>query len=196
MITPKTYLFFGNVGAGKGTQVALLTALLERLGENKVVYAYPGNEFRKFVAGDGYSNNLGKEILNRGHLMPLFLVAQAFANVVVSELQSADDHLIIDGFPRSLEQVPVFESSMLFYGRKNIEIIYLNISKDEAVKRLKDRGRHDDSDEGIAQRFEEYENNVLPALNLLKEKGYKVYSIEGEKHIDEVHSDIRKALGI
>lgn len=196
MISPRTYLFFGNVGAGKGTQVALLTALLERLGENKVVYAYPGNEFRKFIAGTGYSNTLGKEILNRGQLMPLFLVAQAFANVVVNDLQSADDHLIIDGFPRSLEQVPVFESSISFYGRQNPEIIYLDISKDEAVRRLKERGRHDDSDEGIAQRFEEYEKNVIPALNLLKEKGYKVYNIAGEKHIDEVHADIRKALGI
>jgi adenylate kinase len=196
MISPKTYLFFGNVGAGKGTQISILKAHLERLGENKVVYAYPGNEFRKFVTGTGYSNVLGKEILYRGQLMPLFLVSQAFANVVVNDLQSSEDHLILDGFPRSLEQVPVYESAMQFYGRKNIEIIYINISKEQAIARLKERGRHDDTDQGIAQRFSEYENNVLPALNLLREKGAVIHDINGEQHIDEVSSDIRKALAI
>jgi adenylate kinase family enzyme len=194
MSSPKTYLFFGNVGAGKGTQVALLKEDLKRRDNANVVYAYPGNEFRQFVSEKGYSNVLAKEILDRGNLLPLFLVATMFAHVTTRELQSSDDHLIIDGFPRSLEQVPVFESAMTFYGRKNIEIIYLNISKAEAIKRLKDRGRHDDTDEGIANRFEEYEKNVVPALNLLKEKGYKIYTIEGEKHIDEVHIDIKKVL--
>ena len=102
--------------------------------------------------------------------------------------------MIIDGFPRSLEQVPVFESAMKFYGRKNIEVVYLDISREEAVKRLQARGRHDDTEEGIAERFNEYENNVLPALNLLKEKGYVIHHINGMQHIDDVHADIRKVL--
>ena len=195
-MSAKTYLFFGNVGAGKGTQISLLKEDLRRYDNGNVVYAYPGNEFRQFVSEEGYSNILAKEILNRGNLLPLFLVATMFSHVVTRELQTPNDHLLIDGFPRSLEQVPVFESAMTFYGRKNIEIIYINISKDEAIRRLKSRGRHDDTDQGIANRFEEYERNVLPALDLLKEKGYRIHSIEGEKHIDEVYADVKKVLEI
>jgi len=194
MVPPKTYLFFGNVGAGKGTQVFLLKDLLERRDNAKVTYVGLGDEMRKFIGGDNYSSILGKEILNRGQLMPLFVVTQGFANAIVAGLQSPGEHLLIDGFPRSVEQVPPFESAMHFYGRHNAEVVYLDISKEEAVKRLKSRGRHDDTDEGILQRFKEYEENVLPALELLKEKGHKVHHINGEQHIDNVHADIRATL--
>lgn len=194
MVPPKTYLFFGNVGAGKGTQVFMLKDLLERRDNARVAYVGLGEEMRKFISGDSYSSTLGREILNRGQLMPLFIVSQGFANAIVAGLSETTDHLLIDGFPRSLEQVPVFESSMRFYGRQNAEILYLDITKEEAVKRLRARGRHDDTEEGILQRFKEYESNVLPALNLLREKGYKIHKVNGEQHIDSVHSDIKKAL--
>jgi adenylate kinase family enzyme len=42
------------------------------------------------------------------------------------------------------------------------------------------RARHDDTEAGIKKRFEEYENNVMPALSLLKEKGYKINEVSGE----------------
>lgn len=194
MVPPKTYLFFGNVGAGKGTQVFLLKDLLERRDNARVAYVGLGEEMRKFVTSNHYSGILGKEILNRGQLMPLFIVTQGFANAIISGLQNPSDHLLIDGFPRSLEQVASFESAMKFYGRRNVEIVYLDIAKEEAIARLRARGRHDDTEEGIMQRFSEYENNVVPALKLLEEKGYKVHHVNGVQHIDNVHADIRKAL--
>lgn len=194
MVPPKTYLFFGNVGAGKGTQVFMLKDLLERRDNARVAYVGLGEEMRKFIGGNSYSSTLGKEILNRGQLMPLFIVTQGFANAIEAGLNQPSDHLLIDGFPRSLEQVPAFESAMKFYGRQNIEIVYLDISKEEAVDRLRARGRHDDTEEGILQRFKEYENNVVPALKLLEEIGYKVHKVNGVQHIDDVHADIKKAL--
>ncbi len=194
MVPPKTYLFFGNVGAGKGTQVFMLKDLLERRDNARVAYVGLGDEMRKFIGGDSYSSILGKEILNRGQLMPLFIVSQGFANAIVGGLTAPSDHLLIDGFPRSVEQVAPFESAMKFYGRQNVEIVYLDIAKEEAVARLRARGRHDDTEEGILQRFHEYENNVLPALELLKTKGFKIHHINGVQHIDNVHADIRKAL--
>lgn len=194
-MSPRTYLFFGNVGAGKGTQVELLKKILGE-GGSRVVYISPGVEFRKFILEKGYSNLLAKNILDRGNLLPVFLVADMFANVVTRELQSPEDHLIMDGFPRSLEQVPIFESAMRFYERKNIEIVYVRISKQESIKRLKLRARHDDTDEGIAHRFEEYERNVIPSLENLRGKGYKIHEINGEQTIDAVHEDIKNALGL
>lgn len=194
MVPPKTYLFFGNVGAGKGTQVFMLKDLLERRDNAKVGYVGLGEQMRKFIATESYSGVLGKEILNRGHLMPLFIVTLGFANAITDGLNDASDHLLIDGFPRSLEQVPVFESAMRFYGRQNVEIVYLDITKDEAVARLRARGRHDDTEEGILQRFKEYDNNVIPTLEFLKENGYKVHHVNGAQHIDDVHADIKKML--
>lgn len=191
----KTYLFFGNVGAGKGTQIAYLKEFLAKDGQ-EVVYAYPGEYFRSFTKEEGYSNALGKEILDRGNLLPLFLVAYATTAPIVRDLKSESDHIIFDGFPRSLEQVPVFSSIIKFYKRDNAEIVCIKISKEEAKRRLLARGRHDDTESGIDRRFEEYENNVVPALELLKSQGFKVHTINGEQTIEEVKVEMFEKLGL
>ncbi len=61
---------------------------------------------------------------------------------------------------------------------------------------MKLRGRSDDTDEGIAKRFDEYMNNVVPAMNYFKgKKGYEIFTINGEQSIEDVHKDICAALG-
>jgi len=190
-----TYVFFGIVGAGKGTQVELLKKLLESADGREVVYVYPGNEFRKLTGSGTYTGGLVKEALDAGKLQPLFLTAWTFSQSLIN-IKGPESHLIIDAFPRNLEQIPVIESALDFYGRTNVEMIYIEISKDEAKKRMKLRGRSDDTDEGIERRFWEYEHNVLPALKELEKKGYALHTINGEQTVEAVHEDIKKALGL
>lgn len=192
---PKTYLFFGNVGAGKGTQIEILKKLLEEKG-GRVVYAYPGNEFRALSASGSFTSQKVKESMEQGNLQPVFLVGTMVTNVLMHGVESSEDHIIFDGFPRSLRQVEVFEDMITFYKRENIEIIYITISKEEATRRMKLRGRSDDTDLGITKRFDEYEKNVSPALSLLQEKGYKVYEINGEQSVEEVSRSIMVELGL
>ena len=71
----------------------------------------------------------------------------------------------------------------------------IEVGKEEAVKRMMLRARHDDTKEGIAKRFNEYTNNVVPAMNYFKDKeNYKIYIINGEQSVQDVHKDIIKAL--
>jgi len=84
---------------------------------------------------------------------------------------------------------------MKFYQRDEIKVIYIELGKEEAVKRMKLRGRADDTDEGIANRFDEYVNNVIPSMNYFEDKkGYKIYKINGEQSIDDVHKELIKTL--
>lgn len=191
----KTYLFFGNIGAGKGTQVKFLKAYFEEKEKKNVVYVYPGQSFRDFIKEEGYTQSIAKDMLDKGHLMPLFLVSEVFSRTVVQGLKSSDDIIVSDGFPRSVDQVSVFESCLKFYNISHTEVVYIEISREEAVKRLALRARHDDSPEAIEKRFDAYETNVLPALNLLKEKGYTVHTINGEQDVLDVQKDVFKALG-
>ena len=191
---PKTYVFFGIVGAGKGTQIELLRKILEEKDPRKLVYAYPGNEYRKLTAGDSYTGSIVKTKLERGELQPDFLTINVFTDILVREL-TADCHLIADGYPRTVAQADAFAAAMDFYKRENVEIVYLEISKEEVIKRMKLRNRTDDTDEGINRRFWEYEHNVIPAMNDLKSKGYKLYTINGEQTMEAVHADIKKVLG-
>jgi adenylate kinase len=194
MNAPKTYVFFGIVGAGKGTQVELLKKVMTANDSRKIVYAYPGNEYRKLTSGDNFTGSIVKHKLERGELQPDFLTVSVFTDILIREL-TEDAHLIADGYPRTVAQAEAFVGAVDFYKRESVEIIYIEVSKEEVIKRMKLRGRTDDTDEGINRRFWEYENNVIPAMQDLKSKGYKLHTINGEQEMEKVHSDIKTALG-
>lgn len=197
MNKPYTFVFFGIVGSGKGTQIELLQEYLKKKDPAaKITYAYPGAEFRKIIESGNYTGQLVKTTFDQGWLQPNFLTISLFTNILVSSLE-ADKHLIVDGFPRTVIQSEVVEAVMDFYKRNDIKVIYISVGKEEATKRMKLRARRDDTDEGIAKRFDEYVNNVIPAMDYFKDKGnYKIYTVNGEQSVEDVHKELIATLGI
>jgi len=190
----ETFVFFGQVGSGKGTQVKLLIDFLKTKDTKESVYAGTGDSFRKLIETEGYTSNIVKYILLRGELQPDFLTTSLFTNILINSLNE-EKHLFADGYPRTIAQSQSFEAMMKFYKRENIKIIYIEVGKEEALKRNLLRGRHDDTEEGLAKRFNEYVNNVVPAMDYFKDKeGYEIYTINGEQSVEDVHKDIIKAL--
>lgn len=190
------FVFFGIVGSGKGTQVKLLQDYLKSKDGKEQVYAYPGNEYRRLTESESYISSLIKESLHAGHLQPDFLTNSIVTNILSSSL-TPEKHLIVDGYPRTLNQSENFEDMINFFKREDVKIVYLELSKEEAMKRNLLRGRQDDTEEGINKRFDEYVNKVVPAMNYFKDKqGYQLFTINGEQSIKAVHADIIKALGI
>lgn len=191
---PQTFVFFGQVGSGKGTQVKLLLDFLKARDGRESVYAGTGDGFRKLIETDNYTAGLVKEYVHNGVLVPDFLTDAVFVNILIPNL-SSEKNLIADGYPRTSSQSIVFEEMMKFFKRDEIKIIYIELSEEEAMKRNLLRGRHDDTKEGLIKRFNEYKNKVVPAMNYFKDKeGYEIHTINGEQSIEEVHKDIIKAL--
>ncbi|MCE9585518.1 nucleoside monophosphate kinase [Candidatus Nomurabacteria bacterium] len=190
----ETFVFFGIVGSGKGTQINLLMDVLKAKDTKEVVYVYPGNEYRKLISSETYVGNLIKDSLSRGELQPNFLTNTIFNSMLISNLDDTK-HLIADGYPRTLDQSENFESTMQFFKRDKIKIIYIEVGREEAMKRNLLRGRNDDTKEGLEKRFDEYVNNVVPSMNYFKNKNnYEIFSINGEQSVEDVHKDIIKAL--
>ncbi|HAS80738.1 MAG: Adenylate kinase [Candidatus Nomurabacteria bacterium GW2011_GWE1_32_28] len=191
----QTFIFFGQVGSGKGTQAELLANVLEKKDGRECIKTSTGNEYRKLMENGSYIGTLIKDSVIRGELQPNFLTNAIFTNILTSFL-TPEKHLISDGYPRNVSQSETFESMMQFYKRKDIKIIYIEVEKDEAIRRMMLRARHDDTKEGIARRFDEYENNVIPAMNYFKNKDeYTIYTINGEQGVEDVHKEIISKLG-
>ena len=187
----QTFIFYGIVGSGKGTQVELLKNYLK---DNKVsedvLFISTGEEFRKIINSDSFTGKTIKDTINKGTLIPDFFTTSLLVKKIADNINE-NTTIITDGYPRTISQSQSFEELMKFYGRSDIKIIYIELEKEEAIKRMKLRGRNDDTDEGIANRFDEYTNNVIPSMNYFKDKEeYSIFTINGNQPIEQVHQEI------
>ena len=187
----QTFIFYGIVGSGKGTQVNLLRKYLEDNNiSNDIIFISTGEEFRSILSGQSFTADLIKNSINTGKLIPDFLTTSLVVSKIRENIKE-DSIIITDGYPRTVEQSKSFDEVMNFYNRHDVKIIYLELSKEEAIKRMKLRGRADDTDEGIANRFDEYKMNVIPSMEYFRDKeGYTIFTIDGSKTIEEVHEEI------
>lgn len=197
LVTQQTIIFLGPQGSGKGTHAVEFEADLKRLDPTRgVVHFEMGKNLRDLAAQDSYTSKLLHEVIARGELVPFNISSSVFSNYLITHL-TGNEHLIIDGFPRSETQMDVVDTTMAFYKRENPTIVHINISDEIGLERLLKRGRADDTEENIRRRLawtrEEWQR-ILERLN--KNPIYRVIEINGDQTIDEVHKEIVEKLGL
>lgn len=194
--TPKTIIFIGPQGSGKGTQIEKLDAVLKAADPTRrVVDIQTGRRFRALAAqGEGYTEKHVAETLNSGVLQPLFLSVNLWADAMRTHV---DDqcHLLVDGFPRTTAEAKVLESALSFYERTAVDIINLDTPETIVQARMMDRGRDDDTEGSIEARLKWYREEVLPVISYYrKRENTTVHDIDGTQSIDAVHQAIVAAL--
>ncbi len=192
---PLTVLFFGSQGAGKGTQVQMLVDYLKSKSDRKVIRIDMGHELRKLRDTGTYAGKLTGEIIDNGIRIYDFMAIYLQTKLLVENL-TGEEHIIADGLARGDDQTRGFDDMMQFFKRDDLQIINLVISDDTAVKRLMSRGRNDDTEEGIRRRLAWTKTDVLPQLELLKQRGRVVHEIDGEPDVATIHKSILVALGL
>ncbi|KKR76921.1 MAG: Adenylate kinase [Candidatus Levybacteria bacterium GW2011_GWA2_40_8] len=176
-------VIIGIQGAGKSTQGNLLS---EKIG---VPYLSTGHIFRQIAKEKTALGRKVKEIMTAGFLQPDDLTVQ----VVESYLKRPEyaKGYIIDGFPRTLDQVKTFKNHV-------DKVIYLDISDQEALRRLQfqnaDGSRPDATAEAIKKRVELFHEVTEPVIHYYRERGL-LLDIDGEKTIEEIHKEILEKLG-
>lgn len=156
-----------------------------------------GHRFREFIKEDTYSSILSKEIMERGALQPEFLAIWNWSSMLVGGMK-ANQHLILDGTPRKVDEAEVLDSAMRFYGREKPFVIFLDVSKEFSFARFKERMRSDDKEKSvIEERMKWYEEHVIGAVRYYwKNESYRFLHIQGEQSIQDVHNEIIAKLGI
>ena len=124
-------LIIGPQGSGKGTQAEHLAA---KLG---VPLVSVGHLFRAEI---DKTTGLGSEMssyIAKGERVPPAIVDQLMRGRLHEE--DAVNGVLLDGYPRTVEQKGTLEKILGELGRKLTHVIYLNISDDEAILRLSGR---------------------------------------------------------
>lgn len=191
---PVTLLFFGSQGAGKGTQVQMLMDYLKTKSDAAIIKIDMGAELRALRDTGSYAGKLTGEVVNTGLRMPDFMPTYLQTKKLVDNLITGEEHIIADGLARGSDQTRAFDDAMTFFGRKNFQIISLELAEATVISRMLARGRNDDTEEGIKNRLGWYKTDVLPQLAMLEARGRVIHHIDGEPDVDTIHKNILAAL--
>ncbi len=122
----------GPQGSGKGTQAELLSS---RLG---IPAISTGRLFRAEIEKNTGLGRAIAEYVERGDIVPADIVDQAISERIAET--DAMMGFILDGFPRTVEQAEALDRLLDEQGGKKVtDAVLINISDEEAVRRLSGR---------------------------------------------------------
>ncbi len=193
----KTVIFIGPQGSGKGTQIEKLKEVLEARDRRRVVDIQTGRRFRALAATqETFAEDKIAATLNSGILQPDFITTVLWGRAMLDQLDNKS-HLLIDGFPRTVGQIPDLDDAFHFFDRTTIDVI--NLATPEAVvrARMESRARLDDTNDSIEERLRGYREATLPVIEYYRTRpNTRVHDIDGTLSIDEVHTAIVAALAL
>jgi adenylate kinase len=173
-------VFFGPAGAGKSVQGQILAA---RHG------------WRWLSSGQLLRDSRDPEIaelMRTGALVGSEQTNEVIADAL--ERAKSIDKVILDGYPRKIEQAKWLVETQPRHERSINLAIVLEVPRAELEKRLKVRGRVDDTAEVIEERLNIYRQEIYPILTFLTEQKIKISHIEGTGTVGQVHDRIESEL--
>ncbi len=182
-------LLIGPPGAGKGTQAAQLAQHFE------IPAISTGDIFRENVRNQTPLGVEAKAYMDRGEYVP-----DTLTNALVRDRLNKEDAkrgFLLDGYPRTIDQVSELDYILLESGKKLDVVVQLTADGDELLRRLSGRaleqGRSDDTPEVIKRRLDVYEEQTAPLIDVYVSRGV-VAKIDGLGEITEVTSRIIEAI--
>ncbi len=169
-------VFFGPAGAGKSVQGQMLAARMD---------------WRWLSAGQLLRDTHDPELVQTMHSGNM-VSHEAITKIMGEAIHRAGDidQLILDGFPRLLDQAKWLVDSQTDHGRHVKLVVVLEVPREELLKRLSIRGRVDDTPEAIDQRLNIYRQEMYPILSYLTEQNIPVVHIDGVGAVGQVHDRI------
>jgi adenylate kinase len=152
----KRIILMGGPGSGKSTYAEFITK------EFNIPHIYPGGMLRKEIDKNTDIGKQVKPILAKGGFVPNEIVLKLIKDAV----SKSPDGYVLDGWPRYMTQVKDMQKSNIGYDY----VVFLDVSKEEIIRRLTARGRKDDTPEIIKNRIALYNKETGPAVEYFKKQ--------------------------
>jgi adenylate kinase len=124
-------LLVGAVGAGKGTQAAILS---RELG---LAHLASGNLFRAALAAGTPLGEAAREYMERGELVPDELTIAMFMDELARPAAAAG--AVLDGFPRTVGQARALDATLAARGEGIRRVLYIDVPTEVLIRRVAGR---------------------------------------------------------
>lgn len=171
-------ILMGLAGSGKSTQGQELAEATRRtwLSAGQVLRDTNDPEIRAIQErGDLVSNEITERLMTEGMLKAV----------------REDRDVVIDGFPRDVEQAQWIADNLASVMKL---VIIIDVPKEELIRRLELRGREDDTREAIEERFRIVEQNIYTICEILQGKGIMIKKVDGTGTPEEVFERIKQVV--
>ena len=179
----------GPPGAGKGTQAVVVASSLG------IPHISTGDIFRANVSAGTPLGEEAQRYMDAGEYVP-----DSITNAMVRDRISHDDcnpGFLLDGYPRTLEQVNELDMMLQADGRRLDRVVELTVDTEEVVGRLlrraQEQGRADDTADVIRRRLEVYFDQTAPLVAVYRERGI-LLEVDGMGDVVDVTERILGAL--
>merc|ERR1719223_1404893 len=112
----------------------------------------------------------------------------------IQQASSSSTRFLIDGFPRSAENVDVWEEHMPTSVAKLEFVLFLDCPEDvmtgRILERAKTSGRNDDNLETIRKRFKTFRDTSMPIVDMYEKDGL-VRKVIADRSVDEVYEEVQ-----
>merc|ERR1712018_817325 len=174
----------GGPGCGKGTQCDKIVA------KYGFTHLSSGDLLRDEVKSGSEMGKQLNAVMEKGDLVPLFVVLDLMAEAMIKKLDGSKGFLI-DGYPREVAQGEEFEKAIA----PCKHILYFEVSDATMTQRLLKRaetsGRADDNEATIKKRLVTFHQHSEPVI---KHYASKCSVIPAERGIDDIFADVAGAL--
>lgn len=182
-----TIVVVGRSGSGKGTQARLL---VKKLGTARRIET--GKLLRAILKRDNPTIERARKFMREGRLFPHWFAVYMWLKEFIDKGR-LQGNIVFDGSPRTVFEAEMMDEVMAWHERPQPLCVYVDVREQEATRRMRERGRLDDTPAAIKNRMEYFPKFVMPVIRYYKTRG-RLISVDGNKSVPEVWREIDKKL--
>ena len=184
MSRKKLFLIIGAPGSGKTTDCEVIASR-----HDEITHYSAGDMFRAEVATGSERGQLIKSIIDRGEIVPIDI---AIETIVGAIKQAPTEAVIIDGYPRSIEQMEALDAYLAGEPEVTLaNVIEVVVSEAVARDRVLGRARGADDNEAVfVRRMSVYVEPLADIQRFYTQKGL-LHKINGERELAQVADEMQ-----